>query len=278
MVFRPVNLLIVAILQLVTYHYIDFSHPPIGRAIILLIAASLCITAAGYLFNDWMDQSADLINKPEKQFVSSWSNLSFWTTYIIITSLGLALSLIVSVHLFYYYLNVVVVLVLYSLWLKRLPLVGNFTISLLAAFSVYVVYLTFGSQDYKLILFYTGFAALVTYIREILKDMEDVDGDSSAGYKTFPVLAGLGQSKTIAMITTVFVLISYGNLLLEWIMSQFKMPILGVVMGYHILCVVTPMIILLYLTYKSRVKSDYTQMSALAKYIMATGLLSMIFY
>jgi 4-hydroxybenzoate polyprenyltransferase len=278
LVFRPLNLLIVAVLQLVTYHFIDFNHPPINKTIVLLIAASLCVTAGGYLFNDWMDQSADLINKPEKQYVSSWSKGSFWIAYVCLTALGLGLSFIVSIDLFYYYLLVVLILVFYSLWLKRLPLIGNFTVSLLAAFSVYVVYLIFKSQDYKLIIFYAGFAALVTYIREIVKDMEDIDGESSAGYKTFPVLAGLGQSKTIAMITIVFVLVSYGNLLLQWTMNQFKMPILGVVLVYHVLCVVVPMIILLYLTYKSRVKSDFTRLSAIVKYIMATGLMSMVFY
>ena len=278
LVFRPINLLIVAVLQLVTFHFLDFKHPAINQDLLFLVAASLCITAAGYLFNDWMDKSADEFNKPNKQYINQWSKLSFWATYVVLTSLGLVLCLTVAIELFYCYLGVVTLLVLYSLWLKRWPLVGNFAVSILAAFSVYIVYLTFASQDEKLVIFYAGFAALLTYIREVVKDMEDVEGDSKAGYKTFPVMAGLAQSKTIVMITTVFVLVSYCNLLIQWIAHQFKMPVQGVVIGYHIVCVGVPMLMLLLLAYRSKKKSDYTQMSALAKYIMATGLLSMVFY
>lgn len=267
-----------ATLQLLAFYYLDFDHPAIHQDIAFLILASICITAAGYLFNDWFDKDADRHNKPNKQYILNWSAWSFWLTYLVLTILGLTLCAIVSKYLLYSYAIVAVVLVTYSLWLKRLPLVGNFAVSLLAAFSVYIVYLTFGSQDEKLVIFYTGFAALLTYIREIIKDMEDVVGDAQAGYKTFPILAGLAQSKTIVLITLVFVTLSYLNLLFQWIIQQFKMPIQGVVLGYHVLCVGIPMLVMLYLTYTSKKKSDYTQLSILAKYIMATGLLSMVFY
>ncbi|MFT5512038.1 MAG: 4-hydroxybenzoate polyprenyltransferase [Bacteroidia bacterium] len=278
LVFRPFNLLIVAILQMVTFYYLDFDHAPINRELIGLVLASICITAAGYVFNDWMDRPADQINKPSKTYISSWSKLLFWMTYIILSALGLALCLLISIQLFYYYLCVALLLIVYTLVLKRLPLIGNFSVSLLAAFSVYVVFLVFGTQDRKLIIFYAGFAALITYVREIVKDMEDIEGDTSVGYRTFPVLAGIRQSRMIVLITSVFSLVSYSNLLLQWVKGQFNMPTQGVVMAYHALCVLLPLIALVYFAYTSEQKSDYSRLSTIAKYIMVTGLLSMMFY
>jgi 4-hydroxybenzoate polyprenyltransferase len=161
LVFRPINLIIVVILQFVTYYFLDFNNPSVNLEIVFLIVASILITAAGYLFNDWVDQKSDLVNKPNKLYVSSWSNVAVWTAYLILNLLALALCYLIAVDLTVWYSVVVVILLLYSLVLKRLPLLGNFAISILAAFCVYVVFLVFGTQDKKLVIFYAGFAALI---------------------------------------------------------------------------------------------------------------------
>jgi hypothetical protein len=91
-------------------------------------------------------------------------------------------------------------------------------------------------------------------------------------------MVGMAQSRTIVLITGVFTLAAYGNLLYLWAINQFKMPIQGVFVIYQTLCVLIPMAVFLYLTYVASSKSDYTRLSQLAKYIMATGMLSMMFY
>jgi 4-hydroxybenzoate polyprenyltransferase len=278
LVFRPLNLLIVAILQLITFYFLDYNHAPIGIEVIYLVSASVLIAAGGYLFNDYMDQAADAFNKPKKVYIQDWSNVLTWFAFALFNGLALVLSYLISTELVYIHAVIIAVLVLYSVILKRLPLVGNFVISVLAAFSVYIVYYVFGTQDRKLVVFYAAFAALLTYIREIVKDVEDLDGDAKVGYSTLPVLAGKSQSRIIVLFTGVFILVSYTNLLWQWILGQFKMPIQGVVMSYHGMCVLLPILVFLYLTYKAESKYDYSRLSQLAKYIMLTGLLSMMFY
>ena len=278
LVFRPLNLLIVAVLQLLTFYFLDFEHHSVNIRVWYLVASTVLIAACGYLFNDYLDQRADVINKPDKMYISRWSPLAIWIVFLVFNALALFLSLLVSTQLFYLHSGVVLVLILYSVILKRLPLLGNFIISLLAAFSVYVVFLTFGLQDKKLVIFYAGFAALLTYLREIVKDMQDIHGDKKSGYSTFPVMAGIDQSRTIVLITGAFVLVCYGNLLYQWIGPQFKMPVQLVVWMYHVVCVVLPLLGFMYLTYQSNNKEDYGRLSTLAKYIMATGMLSMMFY
>lgn len=269
---------IVAVLQFLTYYFLNFEHNAINLEVIFFVCATVLIAAAGYLFNDWMDQRADSFNKPTKMYIRQWSSVAVWIVFVLFNASALALSYLISIQLLYLNAGVVLLLALYSVLLKRLPLLGNFSISILAAFSVYIVYLVFGLQDRKLVIFYAGFAALITYIREIVKDMEDLEGDRKSGYSTFPVMAGIDQTRTIVLITGGFVLVCYGNLLYQWIGAQFKMPMQLVVWLYHVLCVVIPLIVFLYLTYNSSKKIDYAFLSKLAKYIMVTGMLSMMFY
>jgi 4-hydroxybenzoate polyprenyltransferase len=278
LVFRPLNILIVGVLQVITYYFLDFKTPTFNLEIVFLIVASVLITAAGYLFNDWMDQTSDTFNKPSKLYISEWSNLGVWIVFILFNLIALGLCYLISSNLVYWYAVVIALLLVYSVILKRLPLFGNFAISVLAAFSVYVVFLVFGTQDRKLVIFYAGFAALLTYLREIVKDMEDIEGDRKAGYLTLPVMAGLPQSRMVVLITGVFTLAAYGNLLYQWLTTHFKMPVKVVFVGYQVLCVLIPLMAFVYLSYKANAKSDYARLSRLAKYIMATGMLSMMFY
>lgn len=278
LVFRPLNLLIVALLQLLTYYFLNYEHTAITLEVVFVIASSILITSAGYLFNDWMDRKADSINKPTKQYIVHWSNVAMWSTFILFNALALVFSFLVNTQLLLWHSGVILLLFAYSTFLKRLPLLGNFAISLIAGFSVYVIYMVFGYQDKKLILFYTGFAALLTYLREIVKDIEDIEGDQQAKFITFPVIAGIRQSKTIVLITVAFILVCYGNLLFQWVGGQFKMPIKAIVLAYHVLTILLPLLAFAYLSYTAKHKEDFTQLSALAKYVMATGVLSMMFY
>jgi len=249
-----------------------------GSDIWALIAGSILVSAAGYLFNDWIDVKADETNKPGKMYIQQWTKTTFYMTFGLFNLLALMLFFIVSPALVFWFMGVVILLVAYSLWLKRLPLIGNFIVSLLAAFSVYVVYLNFGTQDKNLVVFFASFAALMTYIREILKDMEDIDGDRLAGYKTFPIVTSITQGKAVVTLTSIFTVVIYSNLLWKWIIPQFSTPIKNVFMTYQGLCVILPILILTYLNSKARHKDDFTTLSTLSKYIMATGMCSILFF
>lgn len=279
-VFRPLNLLILIALQTLCFNYLDFTTNSfrITIELLLLIGATVLITSAGYLYNDWEDVQADTINKPNKMPILKWSP---WVFYVVFFGFnGLAIWLVQGLNplLTKYFLGIIVLLIAYSRFLKRLPLIGNLTISVLAAFSVYVVYLHFQSQNRNLIVFYAGFAALLTYVREIIKDLQDVEGDKQAGYITFPVLAGMKQARSVVILTSMFILLVYGNLLWTWIIPMFRMPMRSVFIIYQAVCVLLPLIYLIWKSTKATTSKEFGSLSSLAKYIMATGILSMMLF
>lgn len=244
-----------------------------------VVLGSVLVSAAGYLFNDFVDRKSDTINKPDKLYIQYWNPIGIWTVFVLFNVLALLLFYLVDTRLMVWFAGVVFIMIIYSLVLKKLPMIGNIAVSFLAAFSVYVVYLTFGIQEKYLVIFFAGFAALLTYVRELVKDMEDVEGDREAGYQTFPVLLGLGQAKSLVSLSTVFIMVMYLYLLWNGILFNFfQMPLLGVFALYHLLCVLAPMVLLLVWNSNARDKSDFSRLSNLAKYIMATGMLSMMFF
>ncbi|MBO6517456.1 MAG: geranylgeranylglycerol-phosphate geranylgeranyltransferase [Bacteroidia bacterium] len=280
-VFRPLNLLIVAVLQLLTYYFLDFdvtNRTWLNPEIWMLIASSVLVCAAGYLINDWFDIDADRINKPHKLYADGWSKTAVWTTYSVFNAIALLLLFLIDPMLMSWFIGVIALLLIYSLWLKRLPLIGNFAVSMLAAFSVYVVFMAFETQSRNLVIFFASFAALLTYVRELVKDMEDLDGDAQVGYKTFPVIAGIRQAKSVANLTSVFILVAYTNLMLQWVIPSFGTPVKYVVIAYQVLCVVVPILALIYFIMKAKHKDDFRRISLLTKYIMATGMASMLFF
>ncbi len=281
LVFRPINLIIVAALQLVTYYFLNFHHGErslLNPEIWLLILGSVCVTAAGYLFNDWFDQPADKHNKPTRLYIEEWNTGTFWSIFLLLNLTALFLFYLINPVLITWFVVIIFLLVLYTLILKKLPLIGNLTVSFIAAFSVYVVFLSFESQDRYLVVFYSALAALVTYIREIVKDIEDVDGDRHAGYRTFPVVTGVYQAQSVVSMTTVFLLVAYGYLLWKWVFPQFAEPLRWVFVAYQIVCVLLPLLVFLYFNVKATEKTHFSRLSRLAKYIMATGLFSMLFF
>ncbi len=281
LVFRPINLLIIACLQAITYFYLDLrnAQEPIFRwALALLILGSILVTAGGYLFNDYIDKNADRINKPNKVYIDSWSSIGFWLVYLLFNALALLIFFILSSKLFFWYAIIIIGLIIYSLILKRLPLIGNIFVSALAAFSIIAVFMLFQFQNKKMIVLYAGLAALLTYIREIIKDIEDISGDKATGYKTFPVLVGQNQSKMIVIMTVVFTMIIYGNLLNSWVLGRFTMPLKGVFIGYQVVCIFVPLLVLTVKLYIAESKEDFGKLSSLTKYIMATGMLAMLFF
>ena len=279
-VFRPLNLTILIALQTLCFNYLDFTTNEfrVTLELVLLIGASVLVTAAGYMYNDWEDVRADTINKPNKMPILKWSPWLFYLVFFIFNGFAIFLVLLINPVLTKYFLGIIVLLIAYSRFLKRLPLIGNVSISALAAFSVYVVYLHFQSQNHNLIVFYAGFAGLLTYVREIIKDLQDAEGDRQAGFLTFPVLAGMKQARSVVILTSMFTLLVFVNLLWTWIIPMFRMPMKSVFIVYQVTCVLIPLVYLIWKATKATTSEEYGQLSGLAKYIMATGILSMMLF
>ena len=217
------NLVFIALTQSLFYYciivpslpesYYQLDHKLTQPLFFLLMAASIFIAAAGYIINDYFDINIDQINKPHKMVVEKiinrrWAILLHWS----ITTLGLIISLYVSIKTSFVIIivNILCTLLLwfYSTTFKKKLLSGNIIISLLTAWTVLVLYFaTNHSYDFaaslapdissaskrifKFAVLYGSFAFIISMIREVVKDIEDMEGDAKYNCKTMPIVWGV---------------------------------------------------------------------------------------
>jgi 4-hydroxybenzoate polyprenyltransferase len=174
------------------------------------------MSAGGYIVNDIFDSEADQINKPEKLFVGKEiSNQTAWVLYWAHTLLGLGIGVFLAYRIGVMMLAIVPLFIIGLLWFyttsyKKLPLIGNLVISLFTGFVPLVVGLfELISErrmyrkdiiDLNFVIGYAAFAFLISMVREIVKDMEDVEGDKETDCQTMPVAWGISISKGVALL------------------------------------------------------------------------------
>jgi 4-hydroxybenzoate polyprenyltransferase len=268
----------------------------------LLVAASVCIAAAGYIINDYFDINIDRVNKPSRLVVDKvikrrWAIV--W--HLLLSAVGVGLSIAVCFYLpdWHIYLtcliNVVCVgaLWLYSTTYKRRLLVGNVLISLLTAWTIMILYVAnlrswwlvkieagyrqnydmAAAKLFKLAMLYAGFAFVISLVREVVKDMEDMEGDARYGCRTMPIVWGIPVSK---MFTAIWLLVLTAVLgLTQFYVLHFGWWWSAV---YCILLIVLPLLWILYKLRNAVVTAHYAQLSSLIKGVMFTGILSMVFF
>jgi len=246
----------------------------------------ILITAGGYVVNDIFDVEADKINKPKKVIITqSISKKQGWTFYIVLNCIGVFLGLYLSfnsqlISLSYYFIGTFLLLFLYSKYLKRLPLIGNLLISILVSMPMFLVYEFQNSLAIKnnmftnLFLFivisqYILFAFLSTFVREIIKDIEDVKGDYNLKMKTLPILLGRKRTRNIAI---VFTMIFFSFLILtlkEAINSTMYYLLTIILIGIFLVS------LFIYKLWNAETKNQFHYLSNLMKIIMLLGILSM---
>ncbi len=274
-IFRPLNLFIIALSQFLAFHFLSSSHQSFIY-IALLIIGTCSIAGAGYMINDYFDEKRDRKNNKPKEGLNFFkSHNLFWFVYGFLNLLGLAAALFIQFKLIYIFFVIQFILFIYSYSWKDLPILGNLSISILVALTILLVRWVHPDIKMSLLMFYALFAFFSTWIRELVKDIEDFDGDHEAGSKNMIQLMGIKKSLFVYRSLNVFVL---AMLFTSWglIGSFFHTPLNWVVMSYGILCIAVPMVFQLFLSYQKH--PDYSLMSILSKYAMLTGVLSMMFF
>ena len=295
---RPLNLFFIALTQYLFHSFIicavlkKSGESPVieGLNYYLLTAASVCIAAGGYIINDYFDINIDQINKPSGNAVDSiisrrWAIV--W--HFILSTAGVAISAYIWWRTGLWFIplvNTVCVMLLfgYSVSLKRKLLSGNILISLLTAWVILILMLAEvwpGSghmQEVKVRIIrfgflYAGFAFIISLIREAVKDMEDMQGDARHGCKTMPIVWGVHATKVYVAVWLIVLIAVVA--ILQFYVLQFKWwwPI-----AYSVTMIIVPLVYFLFRLYKSKSDKDFHNLSSLAKFIMLTGVLSMIFF
>lgn len=263
----------------------------------IMVVATMIVAAGGYVINDIYDYPIDKINKPEKTFINQLlSERNAYWLYVL-TNFLVVLS---GVYFYYrtgwkaaywYPLVGISMLWLYSYKLKKSVLLGNLTVALFCAFVPFMVYVpeaTVAFPEYELLrnfqvgtnnpmynIFasYAAFAFLSTFYREIVKDIEDKDGDAIYGGRTLPIVFGVRIAKMTAFVMGVLLMFFVG-FVIGW-EGQFG-SIIRVI--YAIIFIAFPTFYSLFKLLIAKEKADFSHVSQVVKLVMLTGLLYLVVF
>jgi len=255
---------------------------------ILLVAATVFITAGGYVINDYFDIKTDLINKGKvivgtkvpRRMAMMWHNL--------LNIAGVALGFYISYSAGYFWLGSLFLVVsgllyFYSASYKRQFLIGNLIVALLTAMvPLLVVFYEWPAlyRYYKInaismpeinfIVYWVGgfalFAFLSNLIREIIKDIEDFEGDIAYGRNTIPVVIGILSAKIVS-VSLIFVTVIFLYLTWHFFVND------TITLIYITVAIVLPLLYVIFKLFRSSEREQLHGASSMMKIVMITGLL-----
>ncbi|SFZ91407.1 4-hydroxybenzoate polyprenyltransferase [Flaviramulus basaltis] len=288
------NLLMIALAQLlVKYALLE----PFGVqtsldsfGILLLILATICIAAAGNIINDINDVETDFINKPNKIIIGkSVSEKTAYNLFIILNLIGVGIGFYLSHSVnrspfFSIFVVISALLYVYATYLKRTLLIGNIIVSILVALSLIIVgifelfpAITSLNQQiqftfFKIIFDYAVFAFIINLLREIAKDIEDINGDYKAEMNTLPIVIGRVRAKNVLAVLNFIPLLGITFYIVS---NLYKQP---VAVGYFLLFVIAPLLYTSIKTFSAETKKEFNHISNMYKLVMLFGMLSLLLY
>lgn len=315
---RPINLLIIALTMFsARYFLIDYEKISDAELsfkegesfdFFLLVFSTILIAAAGNIINDYFDVKADRINKPEKLIITKyikrrWAIISHWMLNVIAFSIAIYLSSRNDTF-WYVFIHLLTINLLwfYSAYFKRKPIIGNFIIAGLTALVMILcgVHFYYHSdiqiptnldntnalnfwinkivQHGNFIVLMGFFAFANNFSREIIKDIEDIEGDVVLGAKTFPIIYGKRKSKLLAILTLTFSPIFFFAFI-QYHLGNFNGPII------ETLKVFLPIVLALILNFisiinliKAQNKSSLKRSDLFLKIAMLLGILQPFYW
>jgi 4-hydroxybenzoate polyprenyltransferase len=294
---RPINLLIIAFtLYMMRLCIIlplwGFYHHDIGlneSTYALFTLSFLLMAAGGYIINDYYDIEIDIINKPQKLIIGhiilpSNALRAYWVISILGLITGSYSCLKAEVPgLSFIFLFYFAGLFIYSYVLKSTFLLGNIIVSIclglvpLAGIYIQTQYIINHSgpvdpSEINMLCYFAWgvafFAFLSSLTREIVKDIEDIEGDAKAGCKTLPVTIGIKASKSVVQLLS-FVMIPLLGLYQYNYCHTPEMPFSSI---YIALLIQLPILVVIIKVRTASLPKDFKGVSNWLKFIMFTGI------
>ncbi len=300
---RPINLIILALTMFLfrvclasasAYKLFSVYSILSSSEFLLLVLASVFIAAGGYVINDIYDIEIDIINRPNKLIVgNSISEDNAYNLYKLLCFLGILCTLLLAFLTKNYRLStlpivIMVVLNFYAHTFKRQLIVGNFMIALSASFAILLIALfEIGDAGVELSsnesyiksgivisgVVYALFAFLTTFMREIIKDIEDVNGDQQYGCSTIPIVFGIKVAKVVVVILGVLIL----GLLISFVHFFYILQLMKTVYILG-LALVFPLFVILLMVVLAKKMNWFSNISRLLKLFICIGLASMLYF
>lgn len=257
----------------------------------LLVLSTVLIAAAGYVINDIFDQKTDKENKPNKVIVGKFiSENQAYNIYALLNISGVAIgfylsNVIMRPNFAAIFVLIAATLYIYATSLKQMPLLGNIVVALLLSLSVIIIGIfdIFPATDttnkeimasmFSILLDYAIFAFIINLLREIVKDLEDFDGDSKQGMRTLAIVLGVQKTTklvfALSFIPAIILLIYINNYLVTNNLIAATI--------YSLLFVLGPILYFSIKIWNSQSKTDFQKLSKVLKWILFFGILSILF-
>lgn len=283
-----------ALMQLVfKYGFLDFQDIPQALDDLhyaLLVLTTVSLAAAGYIINDVNDRETDSENRPDRVLVSGKVSESMaYNLYFVFSIVGVGLGFYLSNYIgrsSFALLFVVIsaTLYLYATNFKRTFLIGNLIVAALLAISVLIIAIfdllpvvtteNRGTMSvyFRVILDYAIFAFVINFIREIVKDLEDVNGDYNQGMNTLPIALGVGRTAQIVF----WVSLAPTAILMYYVNKYYMESELYVATLYSLVFVIAPMIYFVVKMWNANNKKEFSHLQNVLKLIILFGVLSIL--
>jgi 4-hydroxybenzoate polyprenyltransferase len=255
---------------------------------LLLIAATVFITAAGYVINDYFDIKTDLINKGKVIVGTKIPRRQAMMWHNIFNIAGVSAGFYISWKAGYIYLGVLFLIVtgllyFYSVSYKRQFLIGNIIVAILTAMIPLIVVFYEWPALYKyytinaislpkinFVFYWVGgfalFAFLITLTREIIKDTEDFEGDVAYGRNSVAVVLGVLSAKLIS-ISLIIITVALIYLIWYFFIND------SLTLIYLSVAVVLPLLLVIYKLVRNREGKQFYSAGRIMKMVMLSGLL-----
>ncbi len=204
---RPINLIIIGITVVVLQWLVKtpLNGWSFESVLIVLKALVLVLVAAGgYVINDYFDQRADAINKPKEQIVGvHLTGKRAILIHILFCALALVFSFFLShvYHNHFYWLMTLILifaLLVYTPFFKRTMILGNVLVAaIVACLPWWALMDLVPTSLYSMVWAMVFFSFISNWIREVVKDIQDVQGDAVGQYRSIALVKGIGAASMV---------------------------------------------------------------------------------
>ena len=258
------NLILGALAVIISGYLLNL---PLNLLTIYCMLIVMIVMAIAYIMNDYIDIESDKINHPNRPLATN--NLSHkHIFYIMLILLIVLLVLIMNINSYAFQFLLLIIFpltIIYNIYLKNMPLIGNVVTSLLLGSIFIFSEIVFNNSNHMLVLPFILCAAF-NFLREMIKDMHDYVGDLSNNYYTAPVFFGKSIMNKIIIIYSFC-------LMLICLMPYFVFQLHISFLLFLIIIIEIPLLYSVFLLIKFPNKTTYKYLSDLLKYLCLGGLL-----